>query len=385
MKNIVLLGATGSIGHNTLKVIRANKDKLRLVGIASNSNYRELAKIAEEFDVKHIAIHNEKSYKEAIESKSFKDEQTLYCGEEGLSNIACLDEADTVVVAVVGIAGLNPTLAAIENKKEIALANKEVLVMAGKFVMDAAAKNGVPVLPLDSEHNAIFQCIEGHKKEFVSKLILTASGGPFLNTPIEEMKHIRPEDALKHPNWSMGQKVTIDSSTMANKGLELIEAHWLFAQEAHQLKVVVHPQSIVHSMVEFIDGSILAHLSPPSMTFPIHYSLLYPERSEKVNETLDFNQLINLNFQPPDFKKFRCLQLALDCLKTGKTAATIYNAANEVAVASFLDNELPYLRIADVMEETLNQSQIKDPVTLEDAIEADKEARIIALNLIDKS
>ena len=374
-KRIVLLGATGSIGKNTLKVLRTHRDRLELVGIASRSRYRELIAIAREFEVPHMALYEETSFFKAREECGKKTH--LYCGPEGLEEIACLPDVDMVVSAVVGTTGLKPTLAALNAGKDIALANKEILVLAGQFVMEAAQSNGKRLIPLDSEHNALFQCLEGNKA--AEKLILTASGGPFRNYSIEEMREIQPEHALCHPNWEMGPKVTIDSSTMANKGLEVIEAHWLFQMPAEKIEVVIHPQSLIHSMVQFIDGSILAQMSPPSMTFPIQHGLLYPERTPAVEKGIDFKEGLHLDFYPPDEERFPCLKLAFQCLRAGGIAPAIFNAANEIAVQAFLKHKIPYLAIAAIIEQTLQKMSNFSPKTLEEVLDADREAQKQAL------
>lgn len=376
-KNLTILGATGSIGDNTLEVVRGNRDRLNVVGIAGNKNYQKLAKIADEFDVKNVGIYDEKTYNEAKESGLFKG-RNLLLGAEGLTEIACLPEADTTVAAVVGTTALKPTLSAIEAGKDIALANKELLVMAGKFVMGSAKRKGVKMLPLDSEHNAIFQCLQGERKEDIAKLLITASGGMFRDYTPEQMLTITPEQALKHPNWNMGPKVTIDSSTLANKGLEVIEARWLFDVEADKIQVVVQKDSLVHSMVQFVDGSVVAHLSPPSMTFAISHSLLCPERGKNVREPIDFTKPFAIDFRPPNTELFPCLKHAFSALRAGGTATTVFNASNEVAVEYFIKGKLPWIKIATVVGKTLEATQAIDPQNLDEVLEADTEARVKA-------
>jgi 1-deoxy-D-xylulose-5-phosphate reductoisomerase len=380
-KRIVLLGATGSIGESTLKVLRKHPDKLELVAIAGRTRCRELEAIAREFNVKHVGVFDEELAKTAKKEGLFKGRK-VHAGAEGLVELASLPEGDMVVAAVVGTLGLKPTLAAIEAGKDIALANKEILVLAGKFVMAAAKKRGVAVVPLDSEHNAIFQCLEAGRRQDVAKILLTASGGPFRDYTREQMAAVTPEAALKHPNWAMGPKVTIDSSTMANKGLEVIEARWLFGLRPEQIEVVVHPQSIVHSMVQFVDGSILAQLCPPSMTFPVQHSLLYPARAEGVCPTVDFTLGLKLEFRPPDLERFPCLRLAYAALAAGGVATGTFNAANEVAVAAFLERRLKYLEIPRVIEATLAALPGREPGDLEDVLAADAEARRVAAELV---
>ena len=373
-KNLAILGATGSIGDNTLEVVRGNRDRLNVVGIAGKKNFRKLAKIADEFDVKHVGIFDDAALAEARESGLFKGRK-LYGGIGGLTEIATLSEADTTVAAVVGTTALKPTLAAIEAGKDIALANKELLVMAGKFVMGGAERKGVQMLPLDSEHNAIFQCINGERKRDIAKLLITASGGMFRDYTREQMLTITPEQALKHPNWKMGPKVTIDSSTLANKGLEVIEAKWLFGVSPDQIQVVVQKDSLVHSMVQFVDGSVIAHLSPPSMTFAISHSLLYPERGNFVRPPLDFTKPFVVDFRPPDTDRFPCLKHAFAALRAGGTATTIFNASNEVAVENFIAGKLPWIKIPQVIEKTLESTAAIDPAELGDVLAADAEAR----------
>lgn len=379
-RKIVLLGATGSIGDSTLQVIRANPDKLELVGIAANKNWKKLADIAREFKVKHVAISDERAFGEA---KGAFGDAKMYCGKEGLMEISTLDNFDTLEAAVVGTEALEPTLAAIKCKKDIALANKELLVMGGKFVMGEAKKNNVKMLPLDSEHNAIFQCIQGERKEDIANLIITASGGMFRDYTYEQMKNIKPEDAMKHPNWNMGVKVTIDSSTLANKGLEVIEAKWLFDVAPEQIEVVVHRQSIVHSMVRFKDGSILAHLAPPFMTFPISHSLLVPERGNPVLPSIDFTKMLTLDFRPPDTDRFPCLKHAFNALKIGKTATAIFNASNEVAVAEFIKGKIAWLDIPKVVGEALEKVEAREVESIAELLEEDAKARAVSMEIVN--
>jgi 1-deoxy-D-xylulose-5-phosphate reductoisomerase len=377
-KKLVLLGATGSIGTSTLRVLREHADRLQLVGVAADSNYAELAAICHEFNVPYATLSNPSAYQEASTAQVFPTETQLSSGEDGLLKISTLAEADIVLVAVVGACGLKPTLAAIEAGKDIALANKELLVLGGAFVIEAAKRTGVRLLPTDSEHNAIFQCIEGNPQQHIEKLILTASGGQFRNTPVEQLAAVTPADATQHPNWSMGPKITVDSATMANKGLELIEAHWLFGLEPDRLEVVIHPQSIVHSFAQFIDGSILAQLSPPSMTFAIQHCLLYPERAPGVDATMDFSKTFQLDFTAPDLNRFPCLRLAYEAMRTGGSAPAIFNAANEIAVERFLAHELPYLDIPRVIEHTLSHVSTAPAADLESLLKIDAHARTVA-------
>ena len=381
-KNIILLGATGSIGDSTLQVIRRNRNRLTLFGVAAFSNIEALAKIASEFVVKHVTIYDTSAYKKARESDLFAKDVYLNCGLQGLTELASLPDADITVIAVPGTICLQPTLSALQAGNDIALASKEVLVTAGKFVMAAAKKYGRKILPADSEHNAIFQCLHQSSRKDLARVILTASGGPFRDYSSEQMKTIKREDALKHPNWLMGPKITVDSSTMANKGIELIEAHLLFGQKPNYIQVVLHPQSIIHSLVEFIDGSILAQLSPPSMTFAIQHTLLYPDRSEGVTETLDFSQVMQFDFHPPDIDRFPCLRLARETLVAGGTAPAAFNASNEEAVLAFLGNRIDYLTIPIIIERTLETVSCFEPQNLDQVMEVEASARQVARNKI---
>ena len=377
-KKVVLLGATGSIGGSTLRVLRAHPDRLQLVGVAAQSRHNELAAICREFDVPHAVLQDEKAYLRAQQAGQFPATTQLSSGNEALAELATLTEADIVLVAVVGVAGLRPTLAAIEAGKDIALANKELLVLGGAHVIEAAKRKGVRLLPTDSEHNAIFQCLQGHPPEQVDKLILTASGGQFRDTPKKELAEVTPEMATQHPNWSMGPKITVDSATMANKGLELIEAHWLFGLEPDHLEVVIHPQSLVHSFVQFIDGSILAQVSPPDMTFAIQHCLLYPDRAPSVMPSTDFCKAFSLDFTPPEYAKYPCLQLAYNALRAGDAAPAIFNAANEVAVERFLAKEISYLEIPQLIEHSLTQVFSPSSPSLDQLFQIDTETRDLA-------
>ncbi len=374
-KRIVLLGATGSIGENTLRVIAAHPDKLELVAIAARANHARLAEIAREFGVKHVGVFEENAFAAAKASNAFPAGTQLYGGLSGLVELASLDGADTVLVAVVGTTGLQPALAALAAGKDLALASKEILVLAGKFVMAEARKHGAKLLPVDSEHNAVFQCLEGHPHAGVRRIVLTASGGAFRDWPVERLAQVTPADALKHPNWSMGPKITVDSATLANKGLELIEAQWLFQLRPEQCTAVIHPQSIVHCLVEFTDGAMLAQLCPPSMTFPIQHALLHPTRAPGVDSTLDFTKLLGLEFRPVDDGRFPCLRLAKETMHAGGIAPAVFNAANEIAVDAFLRSGLPFLAIPRVIEHALHHMKNFEPDTLEAVLTADREAR----------
>ncbi|WP_233256697.1 1-deoxy-D-xylulose-5-phosphate reductoisomerase [Opitutus sp. ER46] len=378
-KRVVLLGATGSIGENTLRVINAHRDKLELVGIAARANWGKLAAIAREHNVRHVGVFEDEAFRAArADASSFPPDTKIVGGLAGLVELSQLPEADIVLVAVVGTTGLEPALAALAAGKALALASKEILVLAGKFVMASARANHARLLPVDSEHNAVFQCLEGHRHEAVRRIILTASGGAFRDWPAERLAHVTPADALKHPNWAMGPKVTVDSATLANKGLELIEAQWLFGLQCDQCTTVLHPQSIVHSLVEFTDGALLAQLCPPSMTFPIQHALLHPERVNGVEAPLDFSRLIGLEFRPVDETRFPMLRLARHCMRIGGVAPAVFNAANEIAVAAFLAHRIPYLAIPRVVEQTLDTITNFEPGDLAAVLATDSEARRVA-------
>ena len=378
-RRIVLLGATGSIGESTLRVIAAQSDRLELVGIASHGKHQRLAEIARQFGVRHVALYDETAFADARRSPAFPPGTKFYGGAAGLSELATLAEADTVLIAVVGTAGLQPALAAIAAKKTIALASKEILVLAGKFIMDAARASGSRLLPVDSEHNAVFQCLEGHRTSDVRRLVLTASGGAFRDWPIEKLVHVTPADALKHPNWAMGPKITVDSATLANKGLELIEAQCLFGLRAEQCQAVIHLQSTVHCLVEFNDGSLFAQLCPPSMTFPIQHALLHPERATvSTDSALPLDRIFSLDFRPADEGRYPCLRLARESMTAGGVAPAVFNAANEVAVAAFLQNQVPFLAIPQIIEQTLAAVKNFEPSSLAQVLATDASAREIA-------
>jgi len=383
-KRVVLLGATGSIGENTLRVIAAHRDKLQLVGIAARRNHERLAQIARDFQVPHVAVFDDHAFAAAQAAGGLPPGTRLLGGLSGLIELAQLPEADVVLVAVVGTIGLEPALAALAAGKDLALASKEILVLAGKFVMAAARERKVKLLPVDSEHNAVFQCLEGHPQAGVRRVVLTASGGAFRDWPAERLAHVTPADALKHPNWAMGPKVTVDSATLANKGLELIEAQWLFNLRPEQCTAVLHPQSIVHCLVEFTDGAMLAQLCPPSMTFPIQHALLHPHRAPGVESTLDFTRLLGLEFRPVDEDRFPCLRLAKRTMVVGGVAPAVFNAANEIAVAAFLESRIPFLAIPAVIDHTLEQIENYEPESLPAVLAADAHARRLALRQVEK-
>ncbi len=375
MKKISILGATGSIGTQTLDVIRKSNGELKLIGVSANTSCNKIIEIINEFNVKYIAMMNEKSA-EIIKEYCKKENITaeVYYGIEGLNKIAALDEIDIVVTSVVGMIGLEPTIKAIEAKKDIALANKETLVVAGEIVMAKAKEYGIKILPVDSEHGAIFQSLRGNDKKTLKKVILTASGGPFRGRKTEDLLNVKVEDALKHPQWNMGRKISIDSATLMNKGLEVIEAHWLFDCDYDNIQVVVHPQSIVHSMVEYIDGSIIAQLAAQDMRLPIQYALNYTERKEAVSHTIDFYEISQLTFEKPDMDTFKLLRLAYESGKTGGLMPTVLNGANEACVQLFLDRKIKFLDIADMIEDAMKvfKEKAKNEVTIDNIIDLDR-------------
>ncbi len=372
MKNITVLGSTGSIGTQTLEVIARNKDKFRVNAITGHSNIKLLEEQTRCFAPKFVAVANESKYNALKVALSDTDTKVL-CGVEGMCEVAAMPENDIVVSSTVGISGLKPTLAAIEAGHDIALANKETLVTAGQYVTDRIREKGVKLLPVDSEHSAIFQCLEcGHKPR---RLILTASGGPFFGRKKEQLKDVSLQDALKHPNWSMGQKITIDSATMMNKGLEIIEAKWLFDVDVEKIDVVVHRESIIHSLIELTDGSVLAQMGEPDMKLPISVALFYPER-ETVNEApFDFLKHPNLSFYQPDEEAFPCLRLAKEALKAGGTMPCFMNGANEAAVDLFLHEKIGFLDIPALIENAMQMYKSVKNYTLSDIEEADRAAR----------
>lgn len=378
-RKVVLLGATGSIGASALRVIERHADRLELVGVAARSRLEPLAEIARRFGVRHIGLFEPTAANGRLARTALPAGARFYGGVDGVTELAAATGADVVLVATAGTAALKPTLAAIEAGRTIALASKEILVLAGRFMTEAARRRGVRLIPVDSEHSAIFQCLECGAHRDVCRLVLTASGGAFRDTPLGQLAAVTPEQALAHPNWSMGPKITVDSATMANKGLEIIEARWLFDIEPRRIAVVIHPQSIVHSMVEFVDGSIIAQLSPPSMTFPIQHALLFPERAEGVVPTLDFAAGLRLDFQPLEPARHPCLALAREALDAGGTAAAVFNAANEVAVEAFLDRRVGFLEIPRIIRNCLEAVSVREPSTLDDILAVEAEARAVAL------
>ena len=381
MRSLTILGSTGSIGLSSLDVVRQHPEKFSVSCLAAGQDVKVLAEQIKEFMPDAVSVKDAESAKK-LEAMLEDYKPDIFYGVEGASTIAAADGSDMVVSAIVGAAGLVPTVHAIKAGKHIALANKETLVVAGQLVSDLVKKHNVRLLPVDSEHSAIFQSLEGHRTEDVERIILTASGGPFRNTPAEKLKNVRLEQALKHPQWSMGAKITIDSATMMNKGLEVIEAHWLFDMPAEKIGVVVHPQSIIHSMVEYIDGCVIAQLGSPDMRAPIAYALSYPERCESGIQKLDLIKIGTLTFEEPDMVRFPALRLAFDALRAGKTYPAVLNAANEIAVAAFLDKKIGFTDIAATVDKTMQAHNAYTPVELDEYLQADKWARETAQKLI---
>ncbi len=371
MKKIAILGSTGSIGTQTLEVVRANKD-IEVTALAVGSNIDLLEKQIREFSPKIAAVWNEEKAKELKDRVRDLDIR-VESGMDGLLAVATELGAEIVVTAVVGMIGIRPTIAAMNAGKDIALANKETLVTAGHIIMSLAKEKHVRILPVDSEHSAIFQSLNGETGNKIHKILLTASGGPFRGWTREQMKGVQVEDALKHPNWTMGRKITIDSSTMVNKGLEVMEARWLFGVEMDQVQVVVQPQSVIHSMVEYEDGAVIAQLGTPDMKLPIQYALYYPERRFLAGDRLDFAKLAQITFEAPDFENFHGLSLAYKAGRRGGTLPTVFNAANERAVQKFLDREIGYLTITDMIEAAMEHHTVKENPTVEEILAAEQE------------
>lgn len=367
MKKIAILGSTGSIGAQTLDVVREHSDELQVVALAAGSNKERLKEQIKEFHPKLVSLSDEKKAQELKEELAGEQVEVV-CGMEGLIEVAGADSADVVVTAVVGMMGILPTMKAIKKGKDIALANKETLVTAGHLIIPMAKEYGVSILPVDSEHSAIFQSLQGEPKAALDKILLTASGGPFRGKSAEFLETVTLEDALNHPNWSMGPKITIDSSTMVNKGLEVMEAKWLFGVDYSQIEVVIQPQSIIHSMVQYVDGAIIAQLGTPDMRVPIEYALFYPERRSLSGDRLDFSKLSQITFEKPDYKVFRGLSLAIEAGKTGGTMPTVFNAANERAVAKFLKGEIKYTDIVRSIEKCMDAHKVSAHPDLEEIL-----------------
>jgi 1-deoxy-D-xylulose-5-phosphate reductoisomerase len=381
MKKILILGSTGSIGQSTIDIVRTFPKEFEIVGLSANQNTEDLLKQIKEFKIKTVAINDEAKAKELKSILNSKCE--ILIGEKGIIELVRRNNYDILVTALVGFAGLIPTIEAIKLKKRIALANKETLVVAGEIIINLAKEYGAEIIPVDSEHSAIFQCLVGENKNYISKIILTASGGPFLNKSINELYNVTIQEALNHPNWKMGNKITIDSATMMNKGLEVIEAFWLFQLPKHKIEVVIHPQSVIHSMVEFVDGSIKAQLSSPNMKLPILYALTFPERFQYSQVLTDFKKISNLSFFEPDFDKFVCLKIAYDVISEGGVSSCILNAANEIAVDSFLKGKIKFTQIPDYIKFALDKIDNKFNFEINDIIETDKKTRELLNSIIN--
>ncbi len=381
-KNIAILGSTGSIGTQTLDVVRAFPHKFQVSVLTASNRADDLIKQALEFQPKIVVIISESAYSQVKEALAHTDIQ-VWAGEQALVEAVELEEIDVVLNAIVGSAGLRPTVRAIQSGKDIALANKETLVVSGELIMNLVKQHNVKMLPVDSEHSAIFQCLVGEPSP-IEKIYLTASGGPFRGWSREQLAHVTKAEALKHPNWTMGAKITIDSASLMNKGLEVIEAKWLFDLSLNQIDVIVHPQSIIHSIVQFEDGSMKAQMGLPDMKLPIQYALTYPERYANNFKRFDFLDYSQLTFEKPDLHTFRNLQLAYDALAEGGNRCCVLNAANEIAVAAFLEDKVSFLGMSSILEETLCHIENKINLSLEDYIAYDRESRIVAQDLINK-
>lgn len=379
MKKLSVLGSTGSIGKNTLEVISCHPDKFKVVALAVKNNIQLLEEQIIKFKPDVVAVFDSAAA-ECIKKKDLSVE--VLTGEKGLAEVAKLEDVDMVVSAIVGSDGLVPTYEAVKAGKELALATKEALVMAGQIIMSEAKRQGVRILPVDSEHSAVFQCLNNRDINEVEKIILTASGGPFLGKSVAELESVTPSDALNHPNWDMGKKITIDSATLMNKGLEVIEAYWLFDLPLEKIDVILHPQSIIHSMVRFVDGSVIAQMSVPDMKGPISYALSYPQRFEGILPVLDLAEIGQLTFEEPDRKKYVSLDLTYDALKKGGTMPCVLNAANEVAVKAFLNEQIPFTGIPQVVSDTMLQHEVLKGDSIEEVLSASKWAKLKAEELM---
>jgi len=388
MQAVTILGSTGSIGVSTLDVIRRHPDRFQIAALTANRDVQRMLEQCHEFKPRYAVMANEDAAKElslAIQSAALKC--VVLSGNDGLIKVASLQEIDTVMAAIVGAAGLLPSLAAAQSGKRVLLANKEALVMSGHLFMQAVRDNGAELLPIDSEHNAIFQSMPagyttGTKPVSVRRILLTASGGPFLDAAPDTLKSVTPEQAVAHPNWSMGRKISVDSATMMNKGLELIEACWLFDVGPDDIEIVIHRQSVIHSMVDYTDGSVLAQMGNPDMRTPIAHAMAWPERIESGVEPLNMFSVGRLDFEPPDLKRFPCLRLAFEAAKAGGTASTVLNAANEIAVEAFLDGKLGFTMIAEVIEATMKAIETQEADSLETILRIDAQARKVAIKMI---
>jgi len=381
MKNLTIIGVTGSIGTQSINLIRLNKHKYNLVAISAHKSIDKVIDIIKEFNIQYVAITHRDSYeklKDYLKINNIKCK--IYYGIEGLNTICSLDEVDTVLTSVVGMVGLLPTLKAIRAKKNIALANKETLVVAGEIVMAEAKRNNVKILPVDSEHSAIFQCLQGNENNAIDKILLTASGGPFRGKKTQDLLNITPEQALKHPKWNMGKKISIDSATLMNKGLEVIEARWLFNCAYEDIQVVVHPESVIHSMVQYTDGSIMAQLSSTDMTLPIQYALNYPIRDTSFIKKLNLFEINKLTFEKPDLETFKCLQLAYQAGKKGGFVPTVLNASNEACVDMFIREKISFLQISEIIERCMDKFSINEELNIDNIINLDKKVKEFVYN-----
>ena len=384
MKKITILGSTGSIGCSALDVIEKNPDRFQIVALAAGTNIKKLKEQIEKFKPQVAAVKTKEMALKLSELLTIKNKVKIIYNEEGLKDIASFPSADIVISAISGSAGLIPTLAAIEAGKDIALANKETMVMAGEIVTTRAIKKRVKIIPVDSEHSAIFQCLEGNKRENLRRIILTASGGPFLNFTESQLKKVTLDQTLRHPKWKMGKKITIDSATMMNKGLEVIEAKWLFKMDISNIDVLIHPQSIVHSMVEFSDGAYLAQMGIPDMKIPIAYALTYPERIINNLPRLNLVRTKSLEFYKPDIKKFPCLNIAREAGICGGTAPAVLNAADEIAVSAFVQKKICFADLPKIIEKVLTAHKVKNNPSLEDILQADLWARTETEKIIER-
>ena len=380
MKHLSILGSTGSIGTQTLEIVRQFPNEFKVVGLTTNKNSDLLLKQIKEFKPKAVAIMDKSKTDDLLNFSSCQ----VYSGIDGLNKIAALQEADTVVNALVGSVGIEPTYHAIKNKKNIALANKETLVAAGSVIMEEIKKNNVALMPIDSEHSAIFQCLNGENIKEVNKITITCSGGPFKDYAKEQLQNATAENALKHPTWNMGNKITIDSATLMNKGFEAIEAYWLYGIEYDKIKIVIHPQSIMHSLVEFVDGSVKAQLGFPDMKIPIRYALTYPKRFHSLSKQLDLVQIKNLEFSEPDFEKFPCLKYAYEAGIKGGTLPAVMNAANEIAVYAFLENKIRFLDVPRLIRKMMDEHNLIKNPALKEILEVDRKTKEEAKNIIEE-
>src|SRR3989338_2156251 len=380
MKHISILGSTGSIGTQTLDIVRQFPDEFKVVGLTTNKNSDLLLKQIKEFKPKAVAIMDKSKTDDLLNFSSCQ----VYSGIEGLNKIAALQEADTVVNALVGSVGIEPTYNAIKSKKNIALANKETLVAAGSVIMEEIKKNNVALMPIDSEHSAVFQCLNGENIKEVDKITITCSGGPFKNYGKEQMENVAPHDALQHPTWNMGNKITIDSATLMNKGFEVIEAHWLYGINYDKIKIVIHPQSIVHSLVEFVDGSVKAQLGFPDMKIPIQYALTYPKRFHSLSKPLNLVQIKKLEFSEPDFEKFQCLKYSYEAGIKGGTSPAVMNAANEIAVYAFLENKIRFLDVPRLVRKVMDEHNLIKNPALKEILEVDRKTKEETKNIIEE-